>query len=103
LALYRKGGIHARLSLADSALIVRQDERSDTLLRNVVRLRTVPEPVPGARIDTMIVELRSEQDSVLSIGFLPRRPPDPLLEKLSEQEAKYRYEENENESNEESK
>ena len=102
LALYRKGGIHARLSLADSALIVRQDERSDTLLRNVVRLRTVPEPVPGARIDTMI-ELRSEQDSVLSIGFLPRRPPDPLLEKLSEQEAKYRYEENENESNEESK
>ena len=78
LALYRKGGIHARLSLADSALIVRQDERSDTLLR-------------------------SEQDSVLSIGFLPRRPPDPLLEKLSEQEAKYRYEENENESNEESK
>lgn len=103
LALYRKGGIHARLSLADSALIVRQDERSDTLLRNVVRLRTVPEPVPGARIDTMIVELRTEQDSVLSIGFVSRRPPDPLLEKLSGLEAKYRYEENENESNEESK
>lgn len=103
LAIYRKGGIHAWLSLADSALIVRQDERSDTLLRNVVRLRTVPEPVPGARIDTMIVELRTEQDSVLSIGFVSRRPPDPLLEKLSEQEAKYRYEENENESNEESK
>ena len=103
LALYRKGGIHARLSLADSALIVRQDERSDTLLRNVVRLRTVPEPVPGARIDTMIVELRTEQDSVLSIGFVSRRPPDPLLEKLSEQEARYKYEENENESNEESK
>ncbi|MFQ8805404.1 MAG: hypothetical protein ACLR8Y_10200 [Alistipes indistinctus] len=38
----------------------------------------------------MIVELRTEQDSVLSIGFLSRRPPDPLLEKLSEQEAKYR-------------
>ena len=103
LALYRIGGIHARLSLADSALIVRQDERSDTLLRNVVRLRTVPEPVPGARIDTMIVELRTEQDSVLSIGFVSRRPPDPLLEKLSGLEAKYRYEENENESNEESK
>ncbi len=103
LALYRKGGIHARLSLADSALIVRQDERSDTLLRNVVRLRTVPEPVLGARIDTMIVELRTEQDSVLSIGFVSRRPPDPLLEKLSEQEARYKYEENENESNEESK
>ena len=49
----------------------------------------------------MIVELRTEQDSVLSIGFVSRRPPDPLLEKLSEQEAKYRYEENE--SNEESK
>ena len=95
VALYRRGGIHARLSLADSALIVRQDERSDTLLRNVVRLRTVPEPTLGARIDTMIVELRTEQDSVLSIGFLSRRPPDPLLEKLSEQEAKYRYEENE--------
>ena len=103
LALYRKGGIHARLSLADSALIVRQDERSDTLLRNVVRLRTVPEPVLGARIDTLIVELRTEQDSVLSIGFVSRRPPDPLLEKLSGLEAKYRYEENENESNEESK
>lgn len=103
LALYRKGGIHARLSLADSALIVRQDERSDTLWRNVVRLRTVPESVLGARIDTMIVELRTEQDSVLSIGFVSRRPPDPLLKKLSEQEAKYRYEENENESNEESK
>lgn len=101
LAIYRKGGIHAWLSLADSTLIVRQDERSDTLLRNVVRLRTVPEPAPGARIDTMIVELRTEQDSVLSIGFVSRRPPDPLLEKLSEQEAKYRYEENE--SNEESK
>ena len=103
LALYRKGGIHARLSLADSALIVRQDERSDTLLRNVVRLRTVPEPVLGARIDTLIVELRTEQDSVLSIGFVSRRPPDPLLKKLSEQEARYKYEENENESNEESK
>lgn len=102
-ALYRRGGVHARLSLADSALIVRQDERSDTLLRNVVRLRTVPEPVLGARIDTMIVELRTEQDSILSIGFVSRRPPDPLLEKLNEQEAKYRYEENENESNEESK
>ena len=103
LALYRKGGIHARLLLVDSALIVRQDERSDTLLRNVVRLRTVPEPTLGARIDTMIVELRTEQDSVLSIGFLSRRPPDPLLEKLSEQEARYKYEENENESNEETK
>ena len=103
LAIYRKGGIHARLSLADSALIVRQDERSDTLLRYVVRLRTVPEPAPGARIDTMIVELRTEQDSVLNIGFVSRRPPDPLLEKLSEQEARYKYEENENESNEESK
>ena len=99
LAIYRKGGIHAWLSLADSALIVRQDERSDTLLRYVVRLRTVPE----ARIDTMIVELRTEQDSVLNIGFVSRRPPDPLLEKLSEQEARYKYEENENESNEESK
>ena len=101
LALYRKGGIHARLSLVDSALIVRQDERSDTLLRNVVRLRTVSEPTLGARIDTMIVELRTEQDSVLSIGFLSRRPSDPLLEKLSEQEAKYRYEKNE--TSEESK
>ena len=70
-------------------------------MRGVVRLRTVPEPVPGARIDTMIVELRTEQDSVLSIGFVSRRPPDPLLEKLSEQEARYKYEENE--SNEESK
>lgn len=60
LALYRKGGIHARLLLVDSALIVRQDERSDTLLRNVVRLRTVPEPAPGARVDTLIVELYSE-------------------------------------------
>ncbi len=103
LAIYRKGGIHAWLSLADSALIVRQDERSDTLLRYVVRLRTVPEPAPGARIDTMIVELRTEQDSVLNIGFVSRRPPDPLLEKLSEQEARYKYEENENDSNEESK
>ena len=92
LALYRKGGIHAWLSLADSAL-----------MRYVVQLRTVPEPAPGARIDTMIVELRTEQDSVLSIGFVSRRPPDPLLEKLSGLEAKYRYEENENESNEESK
>lgn len=103
LALYRKGGIHARLSLADSALIVRQDERSDTLLRGVVRLRTAPDTGPGGRIDTLIVELRTEQDSILSIGLVSRRPPDPLLKKLSEQEAKYRYEENENESNEESK
>ena len=58
-------------------------------------MRTVPEPVPGARVDTLIVELYSEQDSVLSIGFVSRRPPDPLLEKLSGLEAKYRYEENE--------
>ena len=95
LALHRRGGVHARLSLADSALIVRQDERSDTLLRNVVRLRTVPEPTLGARIDTMIVELRTEQDSVLSIGFVSRRPPDALLDQLSGLEATYRYEENE--------
>ena len=95
LALYRKGGIHARLLLVDSALIVRQDERSDTLLRNVVRLRTVPEPAPGARVDTLIVELYSEQDSILRIGFASRHLPDPLFERLSEQEAKYRYKENE--------
>lgn len=95
LALYRKGGIHAWLSLADSALIVRQDERSDTLLRNVVRLRAVPEPAPGARVDTLIVELYSEQDSILRIGFASRHLPDTLFERLSEQEAKYRYKENE--------
>lgn len=93
LALYRRGGVHARLSLADSALIVRQDERSDTLLRNVVRLRTASGP--DRRIDTMIVELRTDQDSVLSIGFVSRRPPDPLLDKLSGLEAKYSYKENE--------
>lgn len=93
LALYRRGGVHARLSLADSALIVRQDERSDTLLRNVARLRTASGP--DRRIDTMIVELRTDQDSVLSIGFVSRRPPDALFDKLSEQEAKYRYKENE--------
>ena len=68
---------------------------SDSLLGGVAGLRTVPEPVPGARVDTLIVELYSEQDSVLSIGFVSRRPPDPLLEKLSGLEAKYRYEENE--------
>lgn len=95
VALYRRGGIHARLSLADSALIVRQDERSDTLLRGVVRLRTAPDIGSGGRIDTLIVELRTEQDSILSIGLVSRRPPDPLLEKLNGQEAKYRYEENE--------
>ena len=50
LALYRKGGIHARLSLADSALIVRQDERSDTLLRNVVR-RSRTRPRSADRYD----------------------------------------------------
>ena len=43
----------------------------------------------------MIVELRTEQDSVLSIGFVSRRPPDPLLDKLSGLEAKYSYKENE--------
>lgn len=62
-----------------------------------------PNPSSERRIDTLIVELRTEQDSVLSIGFVSRRPPDPLLKKLSEQEARYKYEENENESNEESK
>lgn len=95
LALYRRGGVHARLSLADSALIVRQDERSDTLLRNVVRLRTASADGPDRRVDTMIVELRTDQNSVLSIGFVSRRPPDALLDKLSGLEAKYRYEENE--------
>lgn len=98
LALYRRGTVHARVVLSDSALVVYREEhgeRPDTLLWGVAGLRTVPEPVPGARVDTLIVELYSEQDSVLSIGFVSRRPPDPLLEKLSGLEAKYRYEENE--------
>lgn len=46
VALYRRGGIHARLSLADSALIVRQDERSDTLLRGSSGCGPLPIPDP---------------------------------------------------------
>lgn len=95
VVLYRRGGVHARLSLGDSVLIVLQDEHSDTLLHDVVRLRTVPEASMGVRIDTLIVELRIEQDSILGIGFVSRHPSDPLLEKLNEQEAKYRYKEHE--------
>ena len=93
LALYRKGGIHARLSLADSALIVRQDERSDTLLRGVVRLRTAPDIGPGGRIDTLLIELRTERDSLLEVGFASRHLPDLRLERLDEQEEQYQYEE----------
>ena len=95
VVLYRRGGIHARLSLADSALIVRQDERSDTLLRGVVRLRTAPDTGPGGRIDTLLIELRTERDSLLEVGFASRHLPDLRQERLDEQEAKYRYEENE--------
>lgn len=95
VALYRRGAVHARIALTDSALIVRQGERTDTLLRGVVRLRTVPQSEPGRRADTMIVELRTEQDSVLRIGFAPCRRLDPLLEKLAGAEAKYRYDEDE--------
>lgn len=98
VALYRGGTVHARIALSDSALVVRlgkQGERADTLLRGVGRLRTVPQSEPGRRADTMIVELRTEQDSVLSIGFAPRHLPDPLLDKLVREENKYRYEETE--------
>ena len=87
VALYRRGGIHARLSLADSALIVRQDERSDTLLR------TAPDTGPGGRIDTLLVKLRTERDSLLEVGFASRHLPDLRLERLDEQEEQYRYEE----------
>lgn len=96
VAFYRGGTVHARIALADSALVIRQGERADTLLRGVGRLRTVPQSEPGRRADTMIVELRTEQDSVLSIGFAPRHLSDPLLEKLAEAERKYRYEEEPN-------
>lgn len=51
----------------------------------------------------MIGRAADRADSVLNIGSVSRRPARPLLEKLSEQEARYKYEENENESNEESK
>ena len=95
VALYRRGAVHARIVLTDSALVIRQKERTDTLLRGVGRLRTVPQSEPGRRADTMIVELRTEQDSVLSIGFAPRHLPDPLLDKLVREENKYRYEETE--------
>ena len=98
LALYRRGTVHARIVLSDSALVVYREEhgeRPDTLLWGVAGLRTVPEPAPGARVDTLIVELYSEQDSILRIGFASRHLPDPLFERLSEQEAKYRYKENE--------
>lgn len=93
VALYRRGGIHARLSLADSVLIVRQDERSDTLLRGVVRLRTAPDTGPGGRIDTLLIELRTERDSLLEVGFASRHLPDLRLEWLDEQEEQYQYEE----------
>lgn len=99
VALYRRGAVHARIALTDSALVVRQGEQgegADTLLRGVIRLRTVPQSEPGRRADTLIVELRTERDSVLSIGFAPRHLPDPLLEKLAEAERKYRYEEEPN-------
>lgn len=93
VALYRRGGIHARLSLADSVLIVRQDERSDTLLRGVVRLRTAPDTGPRGRIDTLLIELRTERDSLLEVGFASRHLPDLRLEWLDEQEEQYQYEE----------
>lgn len=98
LALYRRGTVYARIALSDSALVVllaERGERTDTLLRGVVRLRTVPESQQGGRIDTLIVELLTQRDSVLRIGFATRRRPDPLLEKLAEAEARYRYDEDE--------
>lgn len=98
VALYRRGVVHARIALSDSALVVLQTERgerADTLLRGVVRLRTVPESQQGGRIDTLIVELLMQRDSALRIGFATRRRPDPLLEKLAEAEARYRYDEDE--------
>lgn len=98
VALYRGGAVHARIALADSALVVLQaerGERADTLLHGVVRLRTVPQSEPGRHIDTLIVELLTQRDSVLRIGFGPRRRSDPLLEKLAEAEAQYRYDEDE--------
>ena len=98
VALYRRGVIDARITLSDSALVVLQaerGERADTLLRGVVRLRTVPEFQQGGRIDTLIVELLTQRDSVLRIGFATRRRTDPLLEKLAEAEARYRYDEDE--------
>ena len=96
MALYRRGAVHARIALTDSALVIRQKERTDTLLRGVGWLRTVPQSEPGRRADTLIVELRTEQDSVLRIGFAPCRRLDPLLEKLAGAERKYRYEEEPN-------
>ena len=74
LALYRGGEIYGRIERIDSALIVHQGERTDTLLRKVAGLRTT-------------------QDSLRCIGFAPRHRSDPLLGKLSEAEGKYRYDE----------
>ena len=74
LALYRGGEIYGRIERIDSALIVHQGERTDTLLRKVAGLRTA-------------------QDSLRCIGFAPRHRSDPLLRKLSEAEGKYRYDE----------
>lgn len=98
VALYRRGVVDAQIALSDSALVVLQaerGERADTLLCGVVRLRTVPEFQQGGRIDTLIVELLTQRDSVLRIGFATRRRTDPLLEKLAEAEARYRYDQDE--------
>ena len=72
LALYRGGEIYGRIERIDSALIVHQGDRP---------------------VDTLVVELRTAQDSLRCIGFAPRHRSDPLLRKLSEAEGKYRYDE----------
>ena len=93
LALYRGGEIYGRIERIDSALIVHQGERTDTLLRKVAGLRTIPEIPRDRPVDTLVVELRTAQDSLRCIGFAPRHRSDPLLRKLSEAEGKYRYDE----------
>ena len=93
LALYRGGEIYGRIERIDSALIVHQGERTDTLLRKVAGLRTIPEIPRDRPVDTLVVELRTAQDSLRCIGFAPRHRSDPLLGKLSEAEGKYRYDE----------
>lgn len=92
LALYRGGEIYGRTERIDSALIVHQGERTDTLLRKSPDCARFQNP-RDRPVDTLVVELRTAQDSLRCIGFAPRHRSDPLLRKLSEAEGKYRYDE----------
>ncbi len=91
LEVYRTGLPTATLRREDSLLLLHLESFTDTLFRSLTAWDTLRAEPSGEGIDTLLVNLATPDDSVITLRFSRRRSsPEPLLQ-LLEAETDYRY------------